>query len=105
MRNLIIVIIIAIIAWFTYTWAKDQKKQNIHDNAIVKYTDGLKSSEEKAEEAKDTANLAIVRSAISQFHGSQGRYPDSLEELVSKGFLDRLPKGITYDKETGEVKF
>jgi hypothetical protein len=105
MKNLLIVIIIAIIAWFTYSWAKDQKKQNIHDNAIVKYTDGLKSSEEKADEAKDTANLAIVRSAITQFRGSQGRYPDSLQELISKGYVDRVPQGIIYDKETGEAKF
>jgi hypothetical protein len=101
MRNLVIVIIAALIAWFTYTQLKVQKKP---DNVVTKYAQGLKSSGEKAEEAKDTANLVIIRSAINQFRGAQGRYPDSMEELLSKGFIDRVPKDVVYDKETGEIK-
>jgi hypothetical protein len=103
MRNLIIAVIIALIAWLAYSQFKGQNKPE--NSPIVKYAEGLKSSEDKAAGAKDTANLAIIRSAISQFRGSQGRYPDSLQELVSKGYMDRVPDGISYDKESGEVNF
>jgi len=103
MRNLVIAIIIALIAWLAYSQFKGQNKPE--NSPIVKYAGGLKSSEDKAAEAKDTANLAIIRTAITQFHGSQGRYPDSLQELISKGYVDRVPQGISYDKETGEAKF
>jgi hypothetical protein len=101
MKNIIIALIAVLIAWFAYTQIKDQKKP---DNTATKYAEGLKSSEEKAKDAADTANLAIIRSAITQFRGSQGRYPDSLQELISKGYIDRVPDSIIYDKETGEVK-
>lgn len=101
MKNIIIVLVIALLAWATISFFKPEKKP---DNAVVKYAEGLKSSEEKAKEAKDTANLAIIQSAISQFRGSQGRYPDSLQELADKGFIQNVPQGISYDKETGEAK-
>jgi predicted negative regulator of RcsB-dependent stress response len=101
MKNLIIAVIVALLAWFAWSSLKEGKKS---DNAIVKYGEGLKSSEEKAKEAAATADLAIIRSAIIQFKGSQGRYPDSLEELKTKGYIDRVPEGVSYDGGTGEVK-
>lgn len=101
MKKLLILIIAGITGWFIYTRVKDQKKP---DNMVTQYADTLKSSSDKAEDAKDLANLAVIRSAISRFRGSQGRYPDSLDELKSKGYVDRVPQGIAYDKETGEVK-
>jgi competence protein ComGC len=102
MRNLIIVLIVVLIAWFSFKSFMPQKKEQ---NAVTQYADNLKQDEEKAEAAKDTVNLTVVRSAINSFHGSQGRFPDDLQELVSKGYLDRVPAGnYSYDKETGEVK-
>ena len=101
MKNLAIAAVIGLLIWAAISFFKTEKKP---DNALIKYTEGLKSSEEKAAEAKDIANLAIIRSAISQFRGSEGRYPDSLQELVSKNFMDRVPQGINYDKETGTVE-
>jgi len=103
MRNLVIAVIIALIAWLVYSQFKGLNKPE--NSPVVKYAAGLKSSEDKAADAKDTANLAIITSAITQFRGSQGRYPDSLQELVTKGYMDRVPDGVLYDKETGEAKF
>ncbi len=102
MKNILIAIIVLLLAWFAYTQMKGQKKPE--SNAVTRYAEGLKSSEDKAKEAAGTANLAIVRAAIVQFKGSQGRYPDSLQELVSKGYVDRVPEVVSYDKDTGEVK-
>lgn len=102
MKNLVIVIIIALVGWFIYTQFKTEKKP---DNTVTQYTENLKTSRDKADEAKDIANTAIVKSAIDQFRGTQGRYPDNLEELVTKGFISKVPQGIQYDKATGEVKY
>jgi general secretion pathway protein G len=36
-------------------------------------------------------NLATMRDAIDKFYGDQGRYPDALDELVSKRYLREVP--------------
>ncbi|MGQ9496297.1 MAG: type II secretion system protein [Thermoanaerobaculaceae bacterium] len=45
----------------------------------------------RAKEAALRADLYTLRSCIDQFHGDRGRWPTSLEELVSMGYLRRLP--------------
>jgi general secretion pathway protein G len=36
-------------------------------------------------------NLSTIRDAIDKFHGDVGRYPDTLDELVSRHYLRTLP--------------
>ena len=36
-------------------------------------------------------NVATIRDAIDKFYGDLGRYPDALEELVSKRYLRDVP--------------
>jgi general secretion pathway protein G len=36
-------------------------------------------------------NLATIRDAIDKFFGDQGRYPDTLDELVTKRYLREVP--------------
>ncbi len=36
-------------------------------------------------------NLCTTRDAIDKFYGDKGRYPDSLDELVSSQYLSALP--------------
>lgn len=36
-------------------------------------------------------NVATLRDAIDKFFGDQGRYPESLEELVAKRYLRQVP--------------
>ena len=36
-------------------------------------------------------NLRSTREVIDQFYGDQGRYPDSLQELVDKRYLRAVP--------------
>ena len=36
-------------------------------------------------------NVAIVRDAIDKFYGDLGRYPETLEELVTKRYLRQVP--------------
>jgi general secretion pathway protein G len=36
-------------------------------------------------------NLALTRSAIDKFFGDNGKYPDSLDDLIQKKYLRTLP--------------
>jgi general secretion pathway protein G len=46
----------------------------------------------RAEEAVLREDLRIMRDAIDKHYSDAGRYPDSLQELVTKRYLRALPK-------------
>jgi general secretion pathway protein G len=46
---------------------------------------------ERAKEATLKQDLAIMRDAIDKFHGDKGRYPESLEELVTLRYIRSVP--------------
>ncbi|MEY4864229.1 MAG: hypothetical protein RLZ51_2324 [Pseudomonadota bacterium] len=41
--------------------------------------------------AVQAQSLSVMRDAIDKFHGDRGRYPNSLEELVSTRYLRSIP--------------
>jgi len=49
------------------------------------------SSVERSKEAVLKQNLATVRDALDQFHSDTGKYPDTLDELVSRRYLRKPP--------------
>lgn len=49
------------------------------------------NSVSKAEEAVLKENLALTREALDKYHADTGRYPDALDDLVSKKYLRKLP--------------
>lgn len=46
----------------------------------------------KARESVLRENLYTFRSTIDQFYADQGKYPESLQELVDKRYLREVPK-------------
>jgi general secretion pathway protein G len=46
---------------------------------------------EKAKETVLRQNLFVLRDCIDQYYADKGRYPDSLETLVSDGYLRKVP--------------
>ncbi len=48
-------------------------------------------STDKAKEAVLKEDLAQMRIAIDQYHADRGKYPDSLDDLVEKKYLRRIP--------------
>jgi len=46
----------------------------------------------RAEEAVLQENLAVMRDALDKHYADAGRYPTSLEELVSKRYLRTIPR-------------
>lgn len=102
MKNVLIVLIAVIALWFVIS-RMNKTPQNT-DNAATQYADNLKQSEERAVEAAATANLAIARAALSRFKNSEGRIPNSAEEMVELNYLDRIPQYVRYDEKSGSFE-
>ena len=45
-------------------------------------------------------DLAIIRKALDQFYSDNGKYPDSLEDLVSRRYLRKIPPDPITDSAT-----
>jgi general secretion pathway protein G len=56
--------------------------------AVPRYFHSIDTSKE----AVLSENLHLVRETIDKFYGDKGRYPESLEELVSERYLRSLPR-------------
>ena len=61
--------------------------------AVPKYYGSVK----RAEEATLRQNLSLMRDAIDKFYADSGRYPDALDDLVTKRYL----RGVPVDPVTG----
>ena len=46
---------------------------------------------DRAREASLRESLAVMRDAVDKYRGDTGRYPETLEELVSKRYLRKVP--------------
>lgn len=49
------------------------------------------SSVEKSREAVLRENLSLTRQALDKYYGDNGKYPDTLDQLVSGKYLRSLP--------------
>lgn len=47
---------------------------------------------ERAKENVLAQTLAVTREALDKYHADTGRFPDSLQELVTKRYLRKLPE-------------
>lgn len=64
--------------------------------ALPHYFHSIDTSKEKIL----AENLQVTRDAIDKFYGDLGRYPDSLDELVTKHYLRSLPFDPITDSAT-----
>ncbi len=55
--------------------------------AVPRYYGSVK----RAEEATLKHNLSLLREAIDKHYADNGRYPDTLDELVTRRYLRQLP--------------
>lgn len=59
------------------------------------------NSVEKSKETVLRQNLALTRGALDKYYGDNGRYPDALDDLVSRKYLRALPSDpITGDSSS-----
>lgn len=74
-------------------------------DAPADYLNGLANSRDLA---VGTVDLASLKQAIQVFNVNEGRYPKSLDELVSSKMIGQIPptprgKKLSYDPATGDV--
>ena len=56
---------------------------------------------DRAKEASLRESLAVMRDAVDKYRGDTGRYPETIEELVTKRYLRKVPPDpITESTET-----
>jgi general secretion pathway protein G len=66
----------------------------------------MRTAPQRAREAALKEDLFTLRSCIDQFHGDRARYPASLEELQTMGYLRRIPVDpVTRSADTWVVEF
>jgi general secretion pathway protein G len=58
------------------------------------------NSIEKAKETVLRQDLGILRESIDQFHADMGNYPITLEELVERRYLRKIPIDPMTDSDT-----
>ena len=46
---------------------------------------------DRAREASLRESLAVMRDAVDKYRGDTGRYPETIEELVTKRYLRKVP--------------
>ena len=78
-------------------------------NPITAPVDYLGAVGQAARFSKKVINTVQIQEAVRQFQAIEGRYPASLQELVQKGYLPRLPAlppgyRLQYDPRTGQVR-
>ncbi len=64
--------------------------------ALSQYRNSITSTKEAAMKS----NLFLMRDAIDQYYADKGKYPESLQTLVSENYLRAIPK----DPFTGNVE-
>ena len=70
--------------------------------ALPAYRDTIR----RARESVLKENLFRIREALDQYHADQGHYPTTLEALVEKGYLRRVPiDPITRRYDTWQLIF
>ncbi len=66
----------------------------------------MKDAPTRAREAALKEDLFTLRSCLDQFHADRGRYPTSLDELVSMGYIRGMPVDpLTRSKDTWVVVY
>ena len=58
------------------------------------------NSVDKTKEAVLRQDLSTLRDALDKYYGDTGKYPDSLDDLVSKKYLRKLPVDPVTDSAT-----
>lgn len=66
----------------------------------------MKDVPRRAQESVLKTNLRTLRDSFDQHYADKGKYPDTLESLVEKGYLRRVPLDpITGSAETWAIEY
>ncbi|HDN97698.1 MAG: hypothetical protein DRP67_04510 [Candidatus Omnitrophota bacterium] len=106
MKKVFLILFIFLFSLTSCSKKKEKSEELTPLNAPAKYGETLGRALKKAEGLKE---VIYLRNKINTFQIEEGRYPNSLEELVEKGYIDEIPrppKGMefVYDPKTGSLE-
>lgn len=89
--------------------AQKESSSSSSGNPISAPVDYLGAVAKAKKTAGGTVNMASVNQAIQMFRVEENRNPNTLDELVSKGYLPRLPAPpngmkFAYDPRSGQIR-
>lgn len=67
--------------------------------AVPRYFSGVQRAKEQALKQQ----LTTTRKALDEYYADQGQYPETLQELVDKHYLDKLPWDPIAERNDGWV--
>lgn len=67
--------------------------------ALTQYRNSILTAKESALRS----NLFLMRDAIDQYYADKGKYPESLDTLVSDHYLRSIPKDITTETSSWQT--
>ena len=78
-------------------------------NPLTAPADYLGAVHKAKQVSEKTVDMASLNNALQLFHAGEGRFPQSLNELVTEGYMGRLPDApqgmiFTYNPATGQVR-
>jgi|Deesub1362A_J573_1020465.scaffolds.fasta_scaffold00013_66 hypothetical protein len=73
------------------------------ESPVEEYGDALIDSYEMSKEAADAANLDTIKRSIAAYYASNGKYPESLDEIAAFTGIELNPDKYDYDPETGKI--
>lgn len=78
-------------------------------NPVTAPVDYLGAVNKAQKNSVKTIDLSSLKQAINLFYGTEGRYPESLQELVDEKFIGAIPKApagqqFTYNKTSGDIR-
>lgn len=95
----IVLVIAVVIIYFAADYFKKQAPIS------EKVTQTIKTPTDGASEIAKSANLKILNDAVRNYKYEKGKFPETLEELVSLEYVNKIPDGKwKYDPLTGEIK-
>ncbi|MCM8803898.1 MAG: hypothetical protein NC833_01425 [Candidatus Omnitrophica bacterium] len=103
MRKILIVLILCL---FILSGCNKKKKEESSPLKVpLKYRRAMRKTT-KILKAMD--DILYLKNKINTFKIQEGRYPKSLEELVEKGYIEKLPSPpeeieFIYDPKTGSI--
>jgi len=88
------------------------KKQKEEENKLTPLNAPMKYGETMGKTMKKAKIMEVVlplKNLIDAFYIEEGRYPESLQELVDKGYIKEIPEppegmNYYYDPKTGKVE-
>ena len=88
---------------------KEETKGNSSGNPLTAPVDYLGSVSQAQKGAVGTVDLAGLNKSIELFNVQEGRYPNDLNELAQKRYIQAVPpapagKQLQYDSKTGQLK-